>query len=76
MFKVVDNLTERAIAVGGTCTGEHGVGVGKKKYLKKMYGEGGVSMMALVKQSIDPWSILNCGKIVDTDIYGGFGRAG
>eukprot|EP00571_Detonula_confervacea_P001336 CAMPEP_0172321924 /NCGR_PEP_ID=MMETSP1058-20130122/44673_1 /TAXON_ID=83371 /ORGANISM="Detonula confervacea, Strain CCMP 353" /LENGTH=617 /DNA_ID=CAMNT_0013037549 /DNA_START=19 /DNA_END=1868 /DNA_ORIENTATION=- len=59
VFKVVENLTDRAIAVGGTCSGEHGVGYGKKKYLERMYGKGGVSMMKAVKQSLDPFNILN-----------------
>eukprot|EP00581_Thalassiosira_minuscula_P004583 CAMPEP_0183744292 /NCGR_PEP_ID=MMETSP0737-20130205/65655_1 /TAXON_ID=385413 /ORGANISM="Thalassiosira miniscula, Strain CCMP1093" /LENGTH=653 /DNA_ID=CAMNT_0025979931 /DNA_START=214 /DNA_END=2172 /DNA_ORIENTATION=+ len=63
VFKVIENLTDRAIKVGGTCTGEHGVGYGKKKYLKRMYGEGGVSMMEAVKRSLDPFNILNPGKI-------------
>jgi len=74
VFKVIENLTDRAIKVGGTCTGEHGVGYGKKKYLKRMYGEGGVSMMEAVKRSLDPFNILNPGKIVDNDFYGGFRR--
>jgi D-lactate dehydrogenase (cytochrome) len=64
-FQVNENLIERVISVGGTCTGEHGVGYGKKKYLERMYGEGGVDMMASVKKSLDPWNILNPGKIVD-----------
>ncbi|KAL7540161.1 hypothetical protein ACHAXR_009911 [Thalassiosira sp. AJA248-18] len=72
VFKVIENMTDRAISVGGTCTGEHGVGFGKKKYLTMMYGEGGVSMMKAVKTSLDPWNILNPGKIVDTSFYGGF----
>jgi len=76
VFKVIENLTDRAIRVGGTCTGEHGVGYGKKKYLVRMYGEGGVSMMEAVKKSLDPFNILNPGKIVDNDFYGGFRRIG
>mmetsp|Transcript_28713 Transcript_28713/g.52459 ORF Transcript_28713/g.52459 Transcript_28713/m.52459 type:complete len:382 (-) Transcript_28713:131-1276(-) len=74
VFRVLENLTERAISVGGTCTGEHGIGYGKKKYLKRMYGEGGVSMMEALKKSMDPFNILNPGKIVDNDFYGGFKR--
>ena len=68
--KIIENLTDRAIEVGGTCTGEHGVGYGKKKYLRRMYGEGGVRMMESLKQSIDPFNIMNPGKIVDNDFYG------
>ena len=74
VYRVVENLTSRAMAVGGTCTGEHGVGYGKKKYLKTMYGEGGVSLMEGIKKAIDPFNIMNPGKIVDNDFYGGFRR--
>ncbi|KAL9186050.1 hypothetical protein ACHAXT_005288 [Thalassiosira profunda] len=76
VFQVVDRLAERAMAVGGTCTGEHGIGYGKMKYLSKMYGEGGVSMMAMIKRAIDPFNVMNPGKIVSTDYYGGFRRIG
>ena len=62
-------MIERAVSVGGTCTGEHGVGYGKKKYLKMMYGAGGVSLMKAVKKSVDPWNIMNPMKIVDNDVY-------
>ena len=74
VFQVVDRVAERAIAVGGTCTGEHGIGYGKMKYLSKMYGEGGVSMMAMIKRAIDPFNVMNPGKIVSTDYYGCFRR--
>jgi len=74
VFRVLENLTERAIGVGGTCSGEHGIGYGKKKYLRRMYGEGGVSMMEALKKSMDPFNVLNPGKIVDNDFYGGFKR--
>jgi D-lactate dehydrogenase (cytochrome) len=68
---IIENMASMAISVGGTCTGEHGIGYGKKKYLAKMYGEGGVSMMEALKKSIDPWNIMNPGKIVDNESYGG-----
>ena len=61
---VNDNLIKRTIGVGGTCTGEHGVGYGKIKYLKQQYGEGGVHMMELVKRGLDPNNIMNPGKVV------------
>lgn len=57
------NLIQRAIDAGGTCTGEHGVGYGKMKYLPKQYGEGGVAMMRAIKHSLDPLNIMNPGKI-------------
>ena len=58
-------LLERAIACGGTCTGEHGVGVGKKAYLVRQHGEGAVGAMRAVKRALDPLNILNPDKVVD-----------
>lgn len=58
-------LVERAISMDGTCTGEHGVGVGKKKYLEPQLGAQAVALMRTIKQSLDPKNILNPGKVVD-----------
>lgn len=60
----VSRLAERALAMEGTCTGEHGVGDGKRKYLVDELGEPAVAMMAALKRSIDPHNIMNPGKIV------------
>ncbi len=68
VFKVIELMTKRAINVGGSVSGEHGVGYGKKKFLKKMYGDAGVSLMQTIKSSIDPWNIMNPGKIVDVEL--------
>ncbi len=57
------DLVERAIAMDGTCTGEHGVGHGKMKYLDAELG-GAVDVMRTVKKALDPLNILNPGKIV------------
>ncbi len=57
-------LAERAIAMEGTCTGEHGVGQGKMKYLKAEHGEAALDLMRLLKRSMDPDNIMNPGKIV------------
>lgn len=65
VFKVNERLIERVLSVNGTCTGEHGVGYGKKVYLKKQYGDGGVKMLERVKRGIDPFNIMNPQKIVD-----------
>jgi D-lactate dehydrogenase (cytochrome) len=64
VHKVNDNLIRRTIDVGGTCTGEHGIGYGKLKYLYRQYGEGGIKFMKEVKKGIDPNNIMNPGKVV------------
>jgi D-lactate dehydrogenase (cytochrome) len=56
-------LAERAIAMDGTCTGEHGIGQGKMKYLLKEHGAG-VAVMRRIKAALDPQNILNPGKIL------------
>jgi D-lactate dehydrogenase (cytochrome) len=58
----LDRLTKRAIAMEGTCTGEHGVGQGKAKYLKAELGDG-LAVMRSIKSALDPLGILNPGKI-------------
>lgn len=59
-------MVNRAIGMEGTCTGEHGVGVGKKEYLIPELGEGSVNLMKTIKGALDPKGILNPGKIIDT----------
>ncbi len=56
-------LVARAIALGGTCTGEHGVGIHKMDFLREEAGDGAVQMMRAIKQALDPKNILNPGKI-------------
>jgi D-lactate dehydrogenase (cytochrome) len=57
-------LVERALAMEGTCTGEHGVGQGKMKYLASEHGEQALAIMRALKQALDPQNIMNPGKIV------------
>jgi len=57
-------LVERALAMDGTCTGEHGVGQGKMKYLKAEHGEPALAAMRALKRAFDPLDIMNPGKIV------------
>ena len=58
-----ERLVQRAIALGGTCTGEHGIGVHKQGFLQEEAGDGAVQMMRAIKQALDPKNILNPGKI-------------
>jgi D-lactate dehydrogenase (cytochrome) len=56
-------LIDRALAMDGTCTGEHGVGLGKIAYLEREHGEG-ESVMRAIKKTLDPDNIMNPGKII------------
>ena len=58
-----DRLIERALKMGGTCTGEHGVGIGKIHYMRAEHGES-VEMMRQIKQALDPLNLFNPGKLV------------
>jgi D-lactate dehydrogenase (cytochrome) len=59
-----ERLVERALAMDGTSTGEHGVGQGKMKYLPRELGETTLAAMAAIKRALDPQDIMNPGKIV------------
>ncbi|MCB1511484.1 MAG: FAD-binding oxidoreductase, partial [Hyphomicrobiaceae bacterium] len=59
----LSRLADRAIAMEGTCTGEHGIGQGKVKYLEAEVGAG-VAIMRQIKAALDPLDILNPGKII------------
>lgn len=64
VHKAVDEIFETALSLGGTLSGEHGIGVAKLKYLKKEIGRSGVETMRRIKQALDPDDILNPGKLV------------
>jgi D-lactate dehydrogenase (cytochrome) len=59
----MDRLVRRAIAMEGTCTGEHGIGQGKMKYLPMELGEA-TDYMRMIKKAIDPYNIMSPGKIL------------
>ena len=58
-----ERLVERSLAMEGTCTGEHGVGIGKIDHLRKEHGTG-VDLMVAIKRTLDPENLLNPGKLV------------
>jgi len=60
--QVNDKMIERTLGMGGTCTGEHGIGVGKIGYMEAEHGES-VEVMRMIKRSIDPQNLMNPGKI-------------
>ena len=56
-------LVTRALALGGTCSGEHGVGLHKMDFLRSEAGDGAVDLMRTIKRALDPHNIMNPGKI-------------
>ncbi len=61
--RINDRLVNRAIAMGGTCTGEHGIGSYKIKFMQSEHGDA-VNLMKLLKRSIDPQNLMNPGKML------------
>jgi D-lactate dehydrogenase (cytochrome) len=59
----LERLVDRALAMDGTCTGEHGIGQGKMKYMPAEHGEPALDVMRAIKRALDPLDILNPGKI-------------
>ncbi len=60
---VAQRLAERAIALQGSCTGEHGVGLTKQAYMSLEHGQNAVDVMAAIKVALDPRQLMNPGKI-------------
>jgi glycolate oxidase len=61
----MQEIFDFAISLGGTITGEHGVGLAKKPFLLRALGNASLDLMKLLKKSLDPLGILNPGKIFD-----------
>ncbi|WP_280109930.1 FAD-linked oxidase C-terminal domain-containing protein, partial [Azospirillum sp. B506] len=61
--RFVDKMVGRALAMGGTCTGEHGIGYGKMAFLEQEAGEA-FTVMGDLKRAFDPDNLLNPGKVV------------
>jgi len=61
--RISERLVERALRFGGTCSGEHGVGIGKLRYLPAEHGEA-LSVMRSIKRALDPDNLMNPGKLI------------
>jgi glycolate oxidase len=60
----MDEIFLTALKLGGTLSGEHGIGLGKLKYMPSQFGEVGMNVMRSIKQALDPNNILNPGKML------------
>jgi D-lactate dehydrogenase (cytochrome) len=66
-WEASDRIVHRALELEGTCTGEHGIGQGKRRYMQTEHGDDGLAAMRAVKDALDPNGILNPGKIFPDD---------
>jgi len=63
--KAMEEIFDQAVRLGGTITGEHGVGLAKKAFLPRALGDASLGPMRQLKRTLDPDNILNPGKIFD-----------
>ncbi|MDD3654696.1 MAG: FAD-linked oxidase C-terminal domain-containing protein [Desulfotomaculaceae bacterium] len=64
VHQAVDEIFKAALAMGGTLSGEHGIGMAKARYLPWEFGEKGVQLLQKIKEALDPGCILNPGKLI------------
>ncbi len=64
VYKAMDEIFATAIKLGGTLSGEHGIGLGKLRYMEDQFGAAGMAAMRAIKKALDPNCILNPGKLV------------
>ena len=62
---VIEELIDLALSLGGTISGEHGLGLAKKRYLPRQVEEAQIELMRGIKRAFDPYNILNPGKVFD-----------
>jgi D-lactate dehydrogenase (cytochrome) len=62
--RLTHRLVERTLAMDGTCSGEHGVGLGKMKFLEAEHGAAALDVMRTIKHALDPLNLMNPGKIL------------
>jgi glycolate oxidase len=65
VHQALEAIVERTLEVGGTITGEHGVGLAKKPWLRQQMGDASLGLMRQIKRTLDPDNLLNPGKIFD-----------
>jgi len=63
VHKAIDEIFSTAIKLGGTLSGEHGIGMAKSKYMEMQFGSSGMNVMKKIKQALDPDNIMNPGKV-------------
>jgi len=65
VHEALEAIVKRTLELGGTITGEHGVGLAKKPWLRQQIGDASLGLMRRIKQTLDPHNLLNPGKMFD-----------